>query len=146
MLPVRQCGVRAFVALPLGLGLLVTACADGSSRTSATAPPPTPAPHSASAPAPAAVVAGKPLGRFTVTCHTGAGRTASGRRDGPGMAAVDGDVVPLGSALQVEKLGRVTAADRGGAVDGRSLDVWMPTTAACTRFGRQQLQVWRVGG
>jgi 3D (Asp-Asp-Asp) domain-containing protein len=59
------------------------------------------------------------------------------------MAAVDTDMFPLGTRLQVEKIGTVTAADRGGAVDGRSLDVWASSEAACTTFGRQKLQVWR---
>lgn len=80
-----------------------------------------------------------------MTCHTGSGRTASGRPDGPGLVSVDPAVLPLGSRVRVEKVGIVTAADHGDAVNGRSLDVWAPSKAACTAFGRQHLQVWRVG-
>jgi 3D (Asp-Asp-Asp) domain-containing protein len=56
---------------------------------------------------------------------------------------VDTDMFPLGTKLRVEKVGTVTAADRGGAVDGRSLDVWAASAADCATFGRQHLQVWR---
>jgi 3D (Asp-Asp-Asp) domain-containing protein len=120
------------------LAFVLVGCAHDSTSTSATSTAtPTSAPSNTAAPPE------QPLGAFTVTCHTGAGQTASGRPDGPGLAAVDTDVFPLGTKLRVEKVGTVTAADRGGAVDGRSLDVWVASTADCTAFGRQHLQVWR---
>lgn len=119
--------------------LALSGCAHQTSPTSATRPAP---PSSPSAPAHSAE---RPLGAFTVTCHTGSGRTASGRPDGPGMVSVDPAVLPLGTKVRVEKFGVLTAADHGNAVDGRSLDVWTPSAAACTAFGRQRLQVWRLG-
>jgi 3D (Asp-Asp-Asp) domain-containing protein len=134
---------RLLAVLPLGL-VVLAGCSDGSPAPVA-ATSPQPAPPAAAGPPPASAPAGQPLGTFTVTCHTGGGKTASGYPNGPGVAAVDTDVFPLGTKLQVEKVGLVTAADRGGAVDGKSLDVWSPTEQECTAFGRQQLKVWRVG-
>lgn len=132
-------------AVPVGVVssvLLLAGCANETTPTSATVAAPPPPPATA---APAPVAAEKPLGVFTVTCHTGGGTTASGRPSGPGVAAVDTDVFPLGTKLRVDKVGPVVAADRGGAVDGKSVDVWLPSEHKCTNFGRQQLQVWRVG-
>src|SRR4051794_28604755 len=119
----------------------LSGCAHQTSPTS-DARPAAPSPARAAAPAPAAEHA---LGAFTVTCHTGSGRTASGRSDGPGLVSVDPEVLPLGTKVRVEKVGVLTAADHGSAVDGRSLDVWAPNEAACTQFGRQHLRVWRLG-
>jgi 3D (Asp-Asp-Asp) domain-containing protein len=36
------------------------------------------------------------------------------------------------------------AADTGGAIKGRRLDIWEPSAATCTRFGRRQLRVWQA--
>ena len=124
--------------LAVALGATGVGCANDTKPIGAlhSPPPAAAAPTVAAAPE-------KALGTFTVTCHTGSGRTASGRPDGPGLVSVDTDVFPIGTKLRVESVGVVTAADRGAAVDGRSLDVWAASTAACTQFGRQQLQVWR---
>ncbi len=92
-----------------------------------------------------APAAEQPLGVFAVTCHTGSGRTASGRTDGPGLAAVDPDLLPFGTRVRVDKVGVITAADAGGSLKGPSLDVWAPSEAACASFGRQRLQVWKLG-
>ncbi|MDQ1649601.1 MAG: hypothetical protein QOG60_1658 [Frankiaceae bacterium] len=110
----------------------------GPSGSAGTAAPVPPSPVATSVPAERA------LGVFTVTCHTGSGQTASGRTDGPGLAAVDPDVLPFGSRVRIEKVGVVTAADKGGSVDRATVDVWVPSEAACTTFGRQRLQVWRL--
>lgn len=130
-------------ALPVGLAAsalqILAGCASETTPTSATVPPP---PGATGAPTPVE----QALGVFTVTCHTGTGKTASGRPDGPGVAAVDTGVFPLGTRLRVETVGLVTAADRGSSVDGKTVDVWSPSEQACTQFGRQQLKVWRVVG
>jgi 3D (Asp-Asp-Asp) domain-containing protein len=31
-------------------------------------------------------------------------------------------------------------------LNGSTLDVWAPSEDACTAFGRQRLQVWRLNG
>lgn len=129
------------LVLPMGVGLLLAACSNDADLASAPAPPPP-----ASQPAASTSPAEKSLGVFTVTCHTGSGQTASGKADGPGMAAVDTDVFPLGTRLRVQDVGAVVAADRGSAVDGRTVDIWKASTAACTDFGKRKLQVWQSTG
>jgi 3D (Asp-Asp-Asp) domain-containing protein len=84
------------------------------------------------------------LGVFEVTCHTGKGTTASGRPTSREVVSVDPRVVPLGTWLVVDTVGRRVAADTGTGMTGRRLDVWEPSLAACTRFGRRQLRVWLV--
>ena len=85
------------------------------------------------------------MGSFVVTCHTGKGVTASGRPSSREVVSVDPRVVPLGTRLVIEGVGPRVAADTGGAIKGRRLDIWEPSAAACTRFGRKQLRVWQAG-
>jgi 3D (Asp-Asp-Asp) domain-containing protein len=44
----------------------------------------------------------------------------------------------------VEGEGERIAADTGGNIDGRRIDVWKPTSAQCAQFGRRTLRVWRL--
>jgi 3D (Asp-Asp-Asp) domain-containing protein len=123
-------------------GLLVVACSDPS--------PPSASPLGTTRPAPSRVptsttaARGALLGRFEVTCHTGEGVTASGRPSSREVVSVDPRVVPLGTQLVIEGVGRRVAADTGGAIKGRRLDIWEPSAATCTRFGRRQLRVWQA--
>jgi 3D (Asp-Asp-Asp) domain-containing protein len=82
------------------------------------------------------------LGVFEVTCHTGKGVTASGWPSSRKTVSVDPRVVPLGTRLVIDTVGMRVAADTGGGIMGRRLDIWEPSAAACTRFGRRQLRVW----
>jgi 3D (Asp-Asp-Asp) domain-containing protein len=50
----------------------------------------------------------------------------------------------LGTRLVIDKVGPRVAADTGGAIKGRRLDIWEPSVAACTQFGRRQLRVWQA--
>ncbi|MBW3669554.1 MAG: 3D domain-containing protein [Actinobacteria bacterium] len=84
------------------------------------------------------------LGVFSATCYALRGTTASGRPAGPDVIAVDRRVIPLGSRVVVEGIGERIAADTGGAIVGRKIDVWKSSSAECNRFGRQNLRVWLV--
>jgi 3D (Asp-Asp-Asp) domain-containing protein len=84
------------------------------------------------------------LGLFIATCYALRGTTATGRPVGSDVIAVDRRVIPLGTRLYVEGVGERVAADTGGAIVGRRIDVWRPTATECGRFGRQSLRVWRV--
>ena len=123
-------------------GVLLVAC-------SAANPPPA-APSGTTRPAPSraptttASARGGELGVFDVSCHTGKGITASGRPSSRETVSVDPRVVPLGTRLVIDKVGTRVAADTGGAIKGRRLDIWEPSVAACTRFGRRQLRVWQA--
>ena len=137
--------LRAPTAALLGAvaaGLLVVACSDTSPPP--TSPPGTTGPAPSRAPTSTAAARGVLLGRFEVTCHTGKGVTASGRPSSRETVSVDPQVVPLGTRLVIDEVGPRVAADTGGAIRGRRLDIWEPSVAACTRFGRRQLRVWQA--
>jgi 3D (Asp-Asp-Asp) domain-containing protein len=123
-------------------GVLLVACR-------AAVPPPA-SPPDATRPAPSRVptttagARGVELGIFEVSCHTGKGVTASGRPSSRETVSVDPGVVPLGTRLVIDKVGPRVAADTGGAIKGRRLDIWEPSAAACIQFGRRQLRVWQA--
>jgi 3D (Asp-Asp-Asp) domain-containing protein len=96
------------------------------------------------APTSTAGARGVELGVFEVSCHSGKGVTASGRPSSRETVSVDPRVVPLGTRLVIDEVGPRVAADTGGAIKGRRLDIWEPSVAACTRFGRRQLRVWQA--
>jgi 3D (Asp-Asp-Asp) domain-containing protein len=108
------------------------------------APPGTTRPAPSRAPTSTAGTRGAELGVFEVSCHTGNGVTASGRPSSRETVSVDPRVVPLGTRLVIDKVGPRVAADTGGAIKGRRLDIWEPSAAACTQFGRRQLRVWQA--
>jgi 3D (Asp-Asp-Asp) domain-containing protein len=123
-------------------GILLAACA--AANPPAAAPPDTTRPVPSLAPTSTAGARGAELGIFEVSCHTGKGVTASGRPSSRETVSVDPRVVPLGTRLVIDKVGTRVAADTGGAIKGRRLDIWEPSMAACTRFGRRQLRVWQA--
>jgi len=123
-------------------GVLLAACSPAN--------PPPPGPPATTRPAPSHAptsttgARGVELGIFEVSCHTGKGVTASGRPSSRETVSVDPRVVPLGTRLVIDKVGPRVAADTGGAIRGRRLDIWEPSLAACTQFGRRQLRVWQA--
>ena len=76
------------------------------------------------------------------------GITRSGTRVRPGVVAVDPRVVPLGSTLYVESMGRSPsygishAEDTGGAIKGNRIDLYYESRAEALRFGRQPVRVY----
>jgi 3D (Asp-Asp-Asp) domain-containing protein len=59
-----------------------------------------------------------------------------------GTAAVDPQVIPLGSRLQIEGFDTIfVAEDTGGAVYGNRIEVFFPDEAAAFQFGVRYLQV-----
>jgi 3D (Asp-Asp-Asp) domain-containing protein len=92
------------------------------------------------------------LGLFKITAYSnwdagmdGRGITRSGQPTRWGIVAVDPRVIPLGTALGIEGMeGAFEAADTGGQVRGKHLDVWFPSRAEALRHGVQEREVWRV--
>jgi 3D (Asp-Asp-Asp) domain-containing protein len=125
-------------------GVLLVACNAANPPPAAPPDPDTTRPASSRAPTTTAGARGAELGVFEVSCHTGKGVTASGRASSRETVSVDPRVVPLGTRLVIDTVGPRVAADTGGAIRGRRLDIWEPSVAACTRFGRRQLRVWRA--
>lgn len=72
----------------------------------------------------------------------GAGITATGTRAGYGTVAVDPDVIPLGSKVYIPQYGEAVAADTGGAIIGKKIDLCMESYEECYQFGRRDVQVF----
>jgi 3D (Asp-Asp-Asp) domain-containing protein len=85
-----------------------------------------------------------PAESYTATAYAFRGRTASGRLVGKGVIAADTRVLPMGTRVHVEAgnwTGVYTVADTGGAVRGRKIDIWVPTTGEAFRFGRRKVKL-----
>lgn len=81
---------------------------------------------------------------YTATAYSLRGRTASGRPVSRGLIAADPSVLPLGTRVQVEAgsfSGEYLVADTGGAVKGRRIDIWTPSTREALQFGRRAVKV-----
>ena len=60
---------------------------------------------------------------------------------GYGVVAVDPRVIPLKSLVYVEGYGFAIAADTGGAIKGKRIDLCYPSRAMAKRFGRRNVRV-----
>jgi 3D (Asp-Asp-Asp) domain-containing protein len=69
-------------------------------------------------------------------------KTASGIDVFVGVVAVDPRVIPLGTKLYVEGYGLALAADTGGAIKGKKIDLFFRTEKECYRFGRRPKTVY----
>jgi 3D (Asp-Asp-Asp) domain-containing protein/peptidoglycan hydrolase CwlO-like protein len=80
----------------------------------------------------------RPGGTMTVyaTGYCLKGTTATGLPVGPGIVATDPSVIPLGTRMTIPGYGEGVAADTGGGVQGRRIDVWIKSCAAAATFGR----------
>lgn len=88
---------------------------------------------------------------FEATAYSLRGRTASGAVTATGMIAADPRVLPIGSRVRIEAgtyTGEYVVADTGGAVRGKRIDIWTPTSREAMRFGRRtvKLTVLHLGG
>ena len=81
---------------------------------------------------------------YTATAYSLRGRTASGRPVSRGLIAADPAVLPLGTRVRLEAgsfSGEYIVADTGGAVRGRRIDIWTPSTREALRFGRRLIKL-----
>lgn len=72
----------------------------------------------------------------------GYGITATGVKAKRGICAVDETVIPMGSSLYVDGYGYCLAADKGSAIKGYKVDVFIPDLEEAQEFGREQRKVW----
>ena len=108
-------------------------------------------PRETTAAAPATVEKAAPSLNFEATAYSLRGRTASGAQTTTGVIAADPRVLPLGSRVRIEAgsyTGEYVVADTGGAVKGKRIDIWTPSTREAMRFGRRtvKLTVLQLGG
>ncbi len=81
---------------------------------------------------------------YVATAYSLKGRTASGRMVTRGLIAADPSVLPLGSRVRLEHpgySGEYIVADTGGAIRGRHIDIWTPTSSEAMRFGRRTVKL-----
>lgn len=88
---------------------------------------------------------------YVATAYSLRGRTASGKFVSQGIVAADPRFLPLGSRVHVQAgawSGEYLVADTGGAIKGRRIDIWTPSTREAMRFGRRtvKLTVLSYGG
>jgi uncharacterized protein YabE (DUF348 family) len=80
---------------------------------------------------------------MVATAYTYTGRnTASGVPPRFGAVAVDPRVIPMGSRLYIEDYGYATALDRGSAIVGNRVDVFLETAAQASRWGVRRVKVY----
>ena len=85
-----------------------------------------------------------PASPYIATAYSLRGRTASGRMVSRGLIAADPSVLPLGSRVRLEHpgySGEYLVADTGGAIRGRRIDIWTPSTSEAMRFGRRTVKL-----
>jgi 3D (Asp-Asp-Asp) domain-containing protein len=84
--------------------------------------------------------------RFTATAYCKGTTTASGVNVRTGIAAADPDLLPVGSVIQVDKLGEryngiYTIMDTGPKVQGRHIDIYMWSCHEALELGRRPMTV-----
>jgi 3D (Asp-Asp-Asp) domain-containing protein len=90
--------------------------------------------------------------RFTATAYCKGTMTASGVNVRRGIAAADPDLLPVGSVIQVDRLGAkydgiYTVMDTGPKVQGRHIDIYVWSCHEALALGRRrtQIKVVRLG-
>jgi 3D (Asp-Asp-Asp) domain-containing protein len=81
---------------------------------------------------------------FVATAYSLRGKTASGKPVARGLIAADPRVLPLGSKVRLDAgffSGEYLVADTGGAVRGKRIDIWTPSTREAFRFGRRTIKL-----
>jgi 3D (Asp-Asp-Asp) domain-containing protein len=82
--------------------------------------------------------------KYTATAYSLSGRTASGACVRRGLIAADHRMLPLGSRVRIDAgnySGEYLVADRGSAVRGRLIDIWVPSSHEAMRFGRRPVRL-----
>ena len=70
------------------------------------------------------------------------GYTATGKKAGFGVVAVDKRVIPLGTRLYIEGYGYAEAADVGSAIRGDRIDLCFDTYREAKMFGKKTVKVY----
>src|SRR6478672_423595 len=84
--------------------------------------------------------------RFTATAYCKGSTTASGVNVRTGIAAADPGLLPVGSVIQVYKLGEryngiYTIMDTGPSVQGRHIDIYIWSCNEALQLGRRQIAI-----
>lgn len=68
---------------------------------------------------------------------TASGTKATAKR----TIAVDSNIIPLGSKVEIEGMGIYIAEDTGSAIKGKIIDIYFDTHEEALKFGRQKVKV-----
>lgn len=86
-----------------------------------------------------------PNGTYRATAYAQSGVTASGELTHRHVVAADPDILPLGSRIKIRRAGKYSGeyvvADTGAKIQGRRLDIYMPSETACKKFGTKLVRV-----
>lgn len=77
----------------------------------------------------------------TAYTYTG-NKTATGVEPNEGMIAVDPKVIAMGSKVYVEGYGYAIAADTGGDIRGKRIDVFFTSLRKCINWGRRPVHIY----
>ncbi|HEV8587843.1 MAG TPA: 3D domain-containing protein [Pyrinomonadaceae bacterium] len=100
--------------------------------------------ESASTEKAAQATAAGPSATYSATAYSLRGRTASGQYVTRGLIAADPRILPLGTRVRLEAgpwSGEYLVADTGGAIRGRKIDIWTPSSREAMQFGRRPVKV-----
>ena len=67
--------------------------------------------------------------------------TATGKEAGVGIIAVDPDVIPLGTKVEIKNMGFFTAEDTGGKIKGNRIDICFDSKKEAQEFGKKGVWV-----
>jgi len=85
-----------------------------------------------------------PVETYSATAYSLRGKTASGQHVGRGLIAADPRLLPLGTRVRLDAgawSGEYLVADTGGAIKGRKIDIWTPTSREALQFGRRPVKL-----
>ncbi|HBV99241.1 MAG: hypothetical protein JL50_06715 [Peptococcaceae bacterium BICA1-7] len=79
----------------------------------------------------------------TATAYTYTGNnTANGTKPGYGTIAVDPGVIPYGTKMYIEGYGYGTALDKGSAIRGNKIDVFLESEKDARSWGRRKVKIY----
>ena len=81
---------------------------------------------------------------YSATAYSLRGKTASGQSVTRGLIAADPRVLPIGTRVRLEAgpwSGEYLVADTGGAIRGRKIDIWTPSSREALQFGRRPVRL-----
>lgn len=84
-------------------------------------------------------------GIYTATAYSQAGTTAAGLQTHRHIVAADPAILPAGTRIKIKHAGRYSGeyvvADTGMKIEGRKLDIFIPSEEVCKKFGVKRVRV-----
>lgn len=77
----------------------------------------------------------------SLCCDSETGITASGEVASGITVSADWNVLPCGTVINIEGIGRRVVQDKGSAIRGNRLDIWFSSHEAALEFGRRTVEV-----